>query len=184
MNRQRARIQQTISRAPRSAQQGIVLAVALVLLLVLTLIAVSSMDLATTQEKVSGNTRDRVLAFQAAEAALRAGEEAMEAAALAAFNGSNGLYEICAPEDTRTACAKPDYNKKDSVGWVAVDDKVGKVSRQPEFIVEKYNRSKTQASALDSDIPLDQVEFYRITARGFGQTDKSMVVLQTTYRRN
>lgn len=168
----------------RKRQNGAVMAIALVLLLVLTVLAASSMKLATTQERISGNTRDQVLAFQAAEAGLRAGEEAMEAAALLNFNGNRGRYEICAPGDNRVACNKPDYRKRDSTGWEVAEGAVDGVNRPPEYIIEKYNRSQGKDSSLDSDIPLEKVDFYRITSRGFGKTDKSMVVLQTTYRRN
>lgn len=167
-----------------SRQRGVVLIVALSLLLVLTILAVSSMQVATTQERISGNTRDRVLAFQAAEAALRAGEEAMQAAVLGSFNGSNGRYEICAQGDTRTACQKPDWNTKNSTGWVVLAaDTIEHTARPPEYIVEKYSRLKQQGSAIDSDKPYNNVEHFRVTARGFGTTSKSMVVLQTTYRR-
>lgn len=108
----------------------------------------------------------------------------MEAAVLDAFDGSNGLFEICAQGDTRAACAKPDWKKRDSSGWVTLPaDTVEGVKRQPEYIVEKYSRLKQRGWAIDSDLPYNNVEHFRVTARGFGATTKSMVVLQTTYRR-
>ena len=165
-------------------QQGIVLVVALALLLILTILAMSSMELATTQEKISGNTRDNVLAFQAAEVALRAAEDNLQAAAGLVFNGSNGLYEICADGDTRNACMVPDLDEKKSKGWVEVATDLEGVSRQPQYVIEQYNRTKVQNSMIDSDLPLADIEYFRITARGFGITNKSMVVLQSTYRRN
>lgn len=59
-------------------QQGAVLAVALIFLLVLTLLGVSSMKSTLLEEKMAGNMRDQSLAFQAAEAALRDGEAFIE----------------------------------------------------------------------------------------------------------
>jgi len=56
------------------AQRGAVLLVTLVMLLLLTLIGLASMRLASLEERMAGNLRDRQVAFQAAEAALRAGE--------------------------------------------------------------------------------------------------------------
>lgn len=59
---------------PRS-QRGAALATSLILLLMLTLIGVTAMQSTTLEEKMAGNLRSEHLAFQAAEAALRAGEE-------------------------------------------------------------------------------------------------------------
>jgi Tfp pilus assembly protein PilX len=55
-------------------QSGIALVVSLIFLLLLTLISVSAMRVSGLEEKMVSNDRDRNLAFQAAEAALRAGE--------------------------------------------------------------------------------------------------------------
>jgi Tfp pilus assembly protein PilX len=60
------------------SQSGVTLIISLVLLLLLTLIAVSSMKTTGLQEKMAGNDRDRNLAFQAAEAALGAGVRKLE----------------------------------------------------------------------------------------------------------
>jgi type IV pilus assembly protein PilX len=60
--------------APLNRQAGAVLLVSLVMLLLLTLIGLAGMRLASLEERIAGNQRDREVAFQAAEAALRAGE--------------------------------------------------------------------------------------------------------------
>ena len=61
-----------------SKQQGAALAVSLIILLLMTLIAVTGMQTTTLEEKMAGNSRDRNLAFQAAESALRQGETWLE----------------------------------------------------------------------------------------------------------
>lgn len=58
----------------KQKQEGAVLLVCLVMLLVLTIIGVSSMSSSTLQERMAGGARDYNQAFQAAEAALRVGE--------------------------------------------------------------------------------------------------------------
>ena len=55
-------------------QSGIVLIVSLFVLVLLTIIGVSGMKVTSLEEKMAGNDRDQSIAFQAAEAALRAGE--------------------------------------------------------------------------------------------------------------
>lgn len=64
-------------------QQGAVLIVALIMLLLLTIIGLSSMRGTSLQESMAGNMRDANLALQASEAALRKGEETVTAKFLA-----------------------------------------------------------------------------------------------------
>ena len=67
-----------ISLQQRQAQRGMVLLVSLVFLLLLTLIGLSSMQSANLQEKMAGSVSLRNQSFQAAEAALRVGESAVQ----------------------------------------------------------------------------------------------------------
>lgn len=61
------------------AERGAVLIVALIMLLLLTVIGLSSMRGTSLQENMAGNMRDSNLALQASEAALRKGEEQVAA---------------------------------------------------------------------------------------------------------
>ena len=72
-------------------ERGAALVVALVFLLVMTVLGVTSMRTTTLQERMAGNLQDKNLAFQAAEAALREGEEFLQQATLPPFAGANGL---------------------------------------------------------------------------------------------
>ena len=166
------------------SQRGMALVVTLVLLLVITILGVSSMETTTMQERIAGNTRDSIVAFQAAEAAIRDAEDLIQGAALGAFNGSNGRYEICNASDTRTACKPPAWKDRASSGWKAIGDNLSYVKKQPEYIIEKYTAVENPMASLDADKPLDTYEFYRVTARGYGTSTNSMAVLQTNYRRN
>ena len=55
-------------------QQGIVLIISMIMLLMMTLLGVTAMKTALMEEKMAGNTRDATLAFHAAETALRDAE--------------------------------------------------------------------------------------------------------------
>lgn len=80
------------SQSPH-AQRGAILVVSLLLLLVLTIIGVSSMQGTALEESMSYATRDRTVALQSAEAALREAETWIESiASPAALTGTNGLY--------------------------------------------------------------------------------------------
>ena len=73
-------------------QRGAVLAVSLILLLVLTVLGVATMDTSGLELKMASNNRDRQVAFQAAEAALFAGEQIIQTT----------VYN---PSDFQPACA-------------------------------------------------------------------------------
>lgn len=57
------------SRSP-GTQQGVVLVVGLMFLLLFTLLGVTAGSSTNLQERMAGNTRDRELAFESAECAL------------------------------------------------------------------------------------------------------------------
>lgn len=58
-------------------QSGVVLVISLIMLLALTLIGVTSSSVTGLEEKMAANSKDVNLAFQAAEAALRAAETSL-----------------------------------------------------------------------------------------------------------
>lgn len=62
---------------PAARQQGVALITGLIFMVVLTLIVLASMRGSILEEKMAGNLRSQNLAFQAAEAGLRAGQQAL-----------------------------------------------------------------------------------------------------------
>jgi len=77
-------------------QRGAALLVSLVILLVLTVLALSSMQGTSTQEKMVSSQRDAQIALEGAEVALLAAESVLGGGALPTFEASKGLYD----EDT------------------------------------------------------------------------------------
>ena len=65
-------------------ESGSALVVSLILLVVLTMLGVQGMRTNVMQERMAGNMRERSLAFQAAEAALREGESRLSNGAVSA----------------------------------------------------------------------------------------------------
>ncbi|WP_372764243.1 hypothetical protein [Litorivivens sp.] len=49
--------------------------------------------------------------------------------------------------------------------------------------MEEYGELSTKVASLAADAPPETFTMYRITARGFGLSDSSMVVLRAFYRR-
>ena len=91
------------------------LIVSLVFLLLLTLVGISSMQSATFQEKMSGSVKLRNESFQFAEAAVRAGEAAVQASSYTLATCTK-----CAPPADNVIDIKAGVSATSSVTWVAV----------------------------------------------------------------
>jgi type IV pilus assembly protein PilX len=150
----------------------VVLIVALVLLLVLSVLGISSMQGTVMQERMAGNTFDRALAFQAAEAALREGE-------LAAQDPANVLYDI----ETSPAPAAEDLAGDDAT-WVGVQDLAfNDLPANPQYLIERQRAFPP----LEADQPMEPA-LLQVTARGSGRYVDSdgdtttVVVLQSIYK--
>lgn len=81
-------------------QQGAALIVSLIMLLLMTLVGVTAMQVTTVQEKMVSNSRDLNVAFQAAETALKRGEDYIRQIQIQLINFSNGCNTnagLCKP---------------------------------------------------------------------------------------
>lgn len=148
-------------RAPgATGQQGMVLLVALVMLLLITMIGISSMQNATLQEKMAGSVQTRNATFQAAEAALRVGENAVAA--------TGYTLTQCA---STVACAPPpsgDYNGVTTAGvygtagitWVAV-------GTTGFYGVQFIGIAAAGSTVNNTSVTTNSASLYRITAIGF-----------------
>lgn len=151
-------------------QSGVVLPVSMIMLLLLTLISITATQVTGFEEKMAGNSKDSNLAFQAAEAALRAGE--------AATAGAPTLYTGTQPIDWTNA-AVTTYSGGTLVG----------ISQAPRYTIEDLGSASGAGSTGEcppceiAPISSGGSRLYRITARGTGGTTHAVVVLQSTYTR-
>ncbi|MGN5221257.1 pilus assembly PilX family protein [Aeromonas veronii] len=154
-------------------QQGMALVISLIFLLMVSLLGMASMRGAVLQEKMAGNQKEALQAFQAAEAGLRAAERYIEAGNSGPYDNSAGLYEFI---NTVVDPASP------STAWrtYANSDLAG---RAPEYFIERLPYTQAGSEDLAVDEPISERRLYRITARGFGLSDESRVLLQSTYSR-
>jgi len=74
-------------------QSGVVLVISLIMLLLLTMIGVTSMQVTALEEKMAGNSKDKNTAFQAAEAALRDAE--IDIRTSGRISGVTGMTNTC-----------------------------------------------------------------------------------------
>jgi len=154
-------------------QQGTALVIALVMLLVITVAGVTSMRSSALQERMSGNTRDREVAFQAAEGALRAGESYLNGftSTPSPTDASYFHAEGDAPDPTGAACTGSDVDQ------VTVHDEA---ARDACFFVEETTIAGSGITKPGS--PVQTQVLYQIVARGVGLTDRAQVVLRSSYR--
>jgi type IV pilus assembly protein PilX len=140
------------------------LLVAMIFLLMLAMVGVWSASKNSLEERMAGNTRNRDLAFQAAEAALDYAEQTLTTWRTGSFNGSNGLLAYSATRANDSAYWR------DTTHWASYRQvptgNLNQVAEQPKFVVEKMN-------------PVGSVEYYRVTARGVGGDSNAVVILQT-----
>ncbi|MDE2430231.1 MAG: hypothetical protein KGM99_16030 [Burkholderiales bacterium] len=170
------------------AQKGFVLVTAMIFLVIMTLLAVTSIQRATNEEKVSGNIRAQNLAFQAAEAALRFCQKDLEA------TGPNGRLPLD-PGTTKTLSGIPineyppantatspppmptlwsDKTKwTNATSYTLADNTILNVAAQPQCMIENWLFPKPKGGVYYD---------YVITARAVGSTTTSVVWLQATIR--
>lgn len=162
-------------------QAGVALITGLIFLVMLTLIAITAMQSTTLEERMAGNARSRDLAFQGAEAAVRAAEVVLGGASLPAFNGSKAGYYAQLPNGASADYWKTTHN------WSAQSVAFGGTLtgvKEARFVIEAL--PATMGSGGDDSLvakALSGGEVYRITTRGIGTDGTSSVILQTTFRR-
>lgn len=170
-------------RSPRT-QAGAALVVGLILLLLLTLIGLSAARTALTEERITGNLSDRELAFQLAEGALREAERLLQQPVLPPFNGNDGLYPPPDPAlPPRWQTLDWDAAGSHRVYTGLEDAPEGLARAQARYFIEELPRVVTPGQSLAADIPLEDVNFYRVTARAVGIGGAATIVLQSTYQR-
>lgn len=180
----------------RQCEKGSVLITGLIFLMILTMIALSSLSGGTVEEKLAANDRDRQIALQAADAILREAETTL-------FNTSP--FDPFDPEKFTDSC-RPSDNEKlgglcsvsppgskprwQNVNWSSgkqtrtfsspsgmISDKFGALTIQPQYIVEIVSTPYKPNAAVAKCEP----GIVHITARGEGR-NQSVVILQSTYR--
>lgn len=174
----------TSPRNRRKRQSGAALIVALVMLLVMTLIAVTASRTSVLQERMAGNLRQGSVAFEGAEATLRIGEQwindqiggprpvAVDPAACPSDPCDVLALDTLNPYDEANTWGTPDVRTATGAMDQLVSD--------PEFFIEQQQivqDSLTTGTSTDTSARI----YYRITARSFGETTTAESILRSVY---
>jgi type IV pilus assembly protein PilX len=174
-------------RRPRH-QRGSVLITGLIFLVILTLLGITAARMAGLEERMSGNMRDRSLAMQAAEMALRDAERDIQTSGR--ISGISNFVTAC----TNGLCYNgPNGNTNGVdwkltpiwtlVNWTAANSvvygantaasNIAGLSAPPRYIIEGIRKTPPGSGV---------VFYYRITARAQGANPNTVVWLQEVFR--
>jgi type IV pilus assembly protein PilX len=152
-------------------ERGASLFVALIFLVVMAMLGVTLANVTNMEERMAGNTRDRDLALQAAEAALRAAE--LKLAGAVFRDGPFPAFDAERGNDAAfwEGCFK---NKSEPCGTLHVPDQAlptsgtGAIAQPPQYVIETKPLAGT-------------TEVFRVTARAVGGSPDTIVVLQAEF---
>lgn len=165
-------------------QQGVALVMSLIFLIVLTIIGLTGMRNTTLQERMAGALRDQGIAFQAAEAALREGEDYLRSL--------SQPIVLNAPDDGLYHWKNHPAPPLDSVNWRTATKTQAGVDAQPRYFIEQLGSSAgssavatekvVESLAADQDYAKQEGQLFRVTVRAVGGSSSASVTLQSTYR--
>lgn len=171
------------ARAAAAHACGAVLVVGLIFLVLLMLIGVTAYNVATLEERQSGNLRDRVRALEGAEYALRVCEAQLAGAVAPAFSveGTGGFY--LSPPGALELYQQPTFNWDASPTYAVQDPQF---DRRLRCVFERLEGAPVAASgrSLRAELPRQNGTAYRITARGVGVNPNTVSIVQSYYRRD
>ncbi|MEP6941600.1 MAG: PilX N-terminal domain-containing pilus assembly protein [Betaproteobacteria bacterium] len=188
-----------IAPTPRTRQLGMSLFPALMFLLVLSVIGVSTLNSTLMQEKMVSNTKDLNIAFQAAEAGLRDAEadvgKNIDTGTVFTPTCVNGL---CTPPSTWSTPSSADISKvidwsdtskSRAYGGFTSVPSLPTVAAQPRYVIERLSQPPGLPASPGGSIGLGCGSgcvhsggfAYRLTSLGTGVRPETRVVLQSTF---
>ncbi|HXH71465.1 MAG TPA: PilX N-terminal domain-containing pilus assembly protein [Mariprofundaceae bacterium] len=169
----------------RREEKGTVLVLALVMLVVLAAMAVGAMTTSIQEQRMSMNSLDQNMAFQAAETALRVGEDYLQGfAGTTPPVGTASCAAPCVatPYTTGLPWGTPQADQVTTGGGASFANAV----IPPQVIIEDQGLFITGISTMavgggygGSKPP--QSRFYHVTAFGSGMTTNSQSMVQSVY---
>ena len=188
------------NHAGRRAQRGMSLITSLLFMVAALILGVSMLSINVMQERMIGNTKDRELAMQAAEAGLRDAELdiSLNIRPATVFR-DDCTAGLCTPPSQRTGvgfpsplpaydrAATPSFvweagDKTRTYGEITLAAAYPGVARPPLYVIERLGALAAPAGgSVKLGAASAQGFAYRITARGFGSRADTVVMLQSIY---
>ncbi|WP_347331153.1 pilus assembly PilX family protein [Marinimicrobium locisalis] len=181
-----------------NAQQGAVLIMGLIMLLLMTIVGMAAIRGSSLQETMAGNMRERNLAFQSAEAALRVGEALVQDNNVETLDFSGATLGL-EPDLLQPGALLPpvagwsDEQWEDNAVQAALELENIPEELRPRYVVEEltvlsFNANKATGGALDQAGILQggalNMDYFRVSGRGQSGSGQAEVIVQSTYRKN
>jgi type IV pilus assembly protein PilX len=167
-------------------QEGAALIMTLLFLMILTVLSVSGAKNTVIQEKMSGSVRDLNVAFNAAESGLVAGERWNSNQSIFPVPTTDGSTKVWTYNgaDPSLANSIPWWNEptRDASWWLSNATALGSLhglAQNPHYIVEEVDFMPDSLVQGVGNPPGRY--FHRVTARGWGGSDKSKAMVQSYY---
>lgn len=160
-------------------QTGSVLIIGMLLLLMMTLLGLLTTSETRTDARITSNTLDRAIAFQAAEAALRMAEatiQCYESTDPDTCGCSGDAFYYDSDEDPPSDDTKWDTACNSGVN-------IPGIAGSPLYIIEKLDPS----SIFGGYVVVGEVyhsrtnSVYRVTVLSYGRSSDTQVILETTF---
>lgn len=177
-------------------QHGVILVVALIMLVILSLLGISAVRTIALEEKMSTAAYDRGLAFQAAEAALRMGEEDLldrtTGLKPAASNGACNTTTLIGKaatgyiSQTDIDCSADWPSTLSTADWVKASKEVssgdyGAIPKTNVRYMIEYLSGDTPCEPRDPNSTNRFCHQFRVTAKAAPGGDRADVMLQSVY---
>lgn len=174
------------------SQSGIALVTSLLVLVLVTMLALSAVSTSVFEERMAGNSRDRTLAFESAEYAMREAQSVLTGAVVPVFSttgGATGGY--FRDLNTSPSGQAEEGYWRDNHDWTAnavevptppVGEGILDGQEKPKFVIEEYPAISCEGYSKRWPPPPPR-NVYKVTARGLGRTTEAVVILQSWYDR-
>lgn len=177
----------TTRKSAAYLQRGAALVTSLLLLLVLTIVGITTMQMSRMQERMTGNSRDLNIAFQGAEAAARSGESFIRAQTVEPITCSETPCTVWMPGqvgDPAIAETKGRSELQADSWWkenAKVGDELTDTADDPQYLIEEVAFVRTDGGVVLGEE--DGRNFYQVSGRSTGASGLAEVVVQTTFTR-
>ena len=164
-------------------QQGATLAIALLMLLILSIMGISAIQSTHLQEKMSSNLMNKSLSFAAAESALTAGEQW-----ILTLSSEPSVSPTCGVSQcVRDVFSNILLNEQPESFWntqaTPYTQTLVDISTPPRYVIEFIQFIPDDATIGSSTKKSSGVYFYQVTARGTGANNEAVTIIQSTVGR-
>lgn len=181
----------SFSRRGRSDQSGFVMIAALIMLIILSILAISLYRNSAVQEHIAGNSREKGRAFQLAQSTLQAAEYQL-VHGLTTFTQNASCSASNAPTTTPTICIGPATASSPIVvnptatspmvlanGWIYTPSALpsSSISTTPSNSTY-YKSPMLQIRYLGTN---GNEQLYQLTALAYGATPNTVAVVQSVF---